>query len=183
MNRSNRPFPAGRFSLITIALVLGVAPAAAADGHTVALVVSSSHYCRHAPCTPVLDAGYLRLPSGPVVGSDNPRATIEVEPGDTVVWTYRDKEYCDPVTQPSTNDVYDCKGHEVRFENGTPQGTAPIGFLPARSGPVAITWTVPADAQPGTRIRYFCSLSDAQYPADLVTTHYPYGMTGIFQVV
>jgi hypothetical protein len=190
---------AGRLVLVTLVFGLSLAAMGSAWGYvpdgsgveshrTINLVVSNGHYCRQAPCIPFVDSGYARLPTGPVPGSDNPRALVAVSPGETVTWTYRDTGFCDPATQRPTQRYMDCKGHEIRFENGTPQGTAPIGFLAARSGPVTISWTVPAGARRGSFIRYFCGVrsnGDGEYPAgtDVVTAHYPYGMTGIFKVV
>jgi hypothetical protein len=85
-----------------------------------------------------------------------------------VTFTYRD-DYCDGASTPPL----DCPGHEVRLENGTPDGSAPLGSLPARSGTVSFEWYVPRDARPGTLIRFFCN----------VKNHHALGLTGIFEVV
>jgi hypothetical protein len=61
----------------------------------------------------------------------------------------------------------------VRLENGTAEGSAPLGTLPARSGPLSFEWYVPRNAQPGSLIRYFCSIKN----------HYALGLTGVFEVV
>ncbi len=163
-----------------LALCLGAPPAAAAGVHaatpgaaptgtvpTTLLEVSRFRYCHNAPCDP--DAqGYVRGPSGPVDGGDNPAARIRVLPGARVTWTYRD-DTCDAGTVAPLN----CPGHEVRLENGTPGGSAPLGLLPARSGPVSLEWYVPADARPGSLIRYFCGIND----------HWALGLTGVLEVV
>jgi hypothetical protein len=160
---------------------------ARADGRRVDIVVSNGHYCRQDPCRLFTDGGYSRTPDGPVAGTDNRRAMIEVSPGDTVVWTYRDTGFCDPFAHVP---FADCKGHEVRFEDGTPSGADRVGFMPARSGAVTITWQVPADSRPGSLLRYFCSLESEtvkgiSYPAgtSVLTAHYLYGTTGILKVV
>jgi hypothetical protein len=132
---------------------------------TTLLEVSRFRYCNNAPCDP--DAqGYVRGPSGPVY--DNPAGRIRIVPGRRVTWTYVD-DLCDAFSAPPL----DCPGHEVRLENGTAEGSAPLGTLPARSGPVSFEWYVPLDAQPGSLIRFFCSIKN----------HYALGLTGVFEVV
>ena len=168
-------------------LVGATAPPAAAEGRRVDIVVSNGHYCRQDPCRLFTDAGYNRTPGGPVAGTDNERMMVDVSPGDTVVWTYRDTGFCDPFAGVP---FADCKGHEVRFEDGTPDGADRLGFMPALAGPTTITWQVPADARRGDLLRYFCSMeSDTvkgiSYPAGtgVLTAHYLYGTTGILKVV
>ena len=173
---------AGRLLVVALAVCLGtvLAPASAASASapatrpattypppTTLLEVSRFRYCNNAPCDP--DAqGYVRGPSGPVPGADNPAGFIRVIPGRRITWTYAD-DACDAFAIPPL----DCPGHEVRLENGTPQGSEPLGFLPARSAPVSFEWYVPKDARPGTLIRYFCSIRN----------HYAGGLTGVLEVV
>jgi hypothetical protein len=134
---------------------------------TTLMEVSNFRFCRNAPCD-ADQQGYVRGPSGPLPGGDNPTARIRVLPGARVTWTYADGA-CDPLVTPPL----DCRGHEVAFEDGTPAGAPPVGSLPARSGPVAIEWYVPEDAAPGTLLRYFCR----------VPGHAALGLTGVFEVV
>ena len=173
---------AGRLLMAALAVCVAtlLAPAAAARASapatrpaitypppTTLLEISRFRYCNNAPCDP--DAqGYVRSPSGPIPGTDNPAGVIRIIPGRRVTWTYAD-DLCDSATAPPL----DCPGHEVRLENGTPEGSAPLGYLPARSGPVSFEWYVPKDAKPGTLIRYFCS----------VKNHYAFGLTGVLEVV
>ena len=138
-------------------------PASAGAGGETKLVVSNFRYCPQAPCE-AGDYAYLRGPTGPVSGTDNTAAVVEVAPGDTVTWSYHD-EICDLTA---------CPGHEVRFENGTMAGSVPVGFMAAGPhGESTISWTVPADAKPGTVVRYFCD----------VQTHWKEGLTGAFRIV
>lgn len=151
---------------LVLSLLLALAPAGRASaeqpGGTVDLVVSNFRYCRQHPCQ-AMDSAYLRGPTGPIPGTDNPATIVEVAPGGTVAWMYQD-DACDLIR---------CAGHEVRFENGTPEGTVPVGFMPAGPERATITWVVPADSQPGSVIRYFCN----------VETHWKEGLTGAFRVV
>ncbi|TMD89834.1 MAG: hypothetical protein E6I76_20120 [Chloroflexi bacterium] len=133
---------AGRLLVVALAVCLGtvLAPASAARASapatrpattypppTTLLEVSRFRYCNNAPCDP--DAqGYVRGPSGPVPGADNPAGFIRVIPGRRITWTYAD-DACDAFATPPL----DCPGHEVRLENGTPQGSEPLGFLPGRT--------------------------------------------------
>jgi hypothetical protein len=142
-------------------------PAVTDTPPTTLLEVSRFRFCNNAPCDPD-NQGYVRGPSGPVPGGDNPAGRIRVVPGRRVTWTYAD-DACDAFGTPPL----DCPGHEIRFENGSSEGTAPIGFLPARSGSPVVEWTVPLDAKPGSLIRYFCA----------VKSHYLLGLTGVFEVV
>jgi plastocyanin len=150
---------------VLAAVVLLVAPvggASAAEPKTVELTMSNFRYCAATTCTPA-DAGYMRQKSGPVAGTDNPHAIVDVPEGATVRWTYRD-------VGPGSCDSFDaCPGHNVKFENGA-EG-AGKGFAKSRSGTLAITTTI--DQKPGELIRYFCSVND----------HYQLGMTGILRVV
>jgi hypothetical protein len=172
--------PAGRLLMAALAVCLGtvLAPAARVTASpaatrpsiaypppTTLLEISRFRYCNNAPCDP--DAqGYVRGPSGPV--ADNPAGVIRTIPGRRITWTYAD-DACDSfATAP-----LDCPGHEVRLENGTPEGSAPLGHLSARSGAVSFEWYVPRGAKPGTLIRYFCSIKN----------HYALGLTGVLEVV
>jgi hypothetical protein len=136
----------------------------AATGDTVELTISNFRYCKTPPCSPG-DQGYVRLSGGPVAGADNPSAIVDVPAGSTVTWVYRD-------TGPGSCDFMgdQCRGHDIRFEDGTPQGLK-MGFAAARSGltTVAVKIWQPA----GTLVRYFCS----------VDNHYQTGQTGILRVV
>jgi plastocyanin len=138
------------------------APQAAPDG-TVDLTMSNFRYCATPSCSPA-DQGYVRLSNGPVTGSDNPNSIVDVPEGSTVQWVYRD------VGPGSCDFIAQCPGHNVRFENGTPDGEK-IGAARARNGPTAIGVTI--TQKPGELIRYFCS----------VNNHYQTGMTGILRVV
>jgi hypothetical protein len=53
------------------------------------LTISNFRYCEGQSCTP-LDFGYLRTSSGPVMGTDNPTAAVDVKRGTIVTWVYRD---------------------------------------------------------------------------------------------
>lgn len=168
----------GAALVLCLCSLLGPAPHAAASAApgrtaithpppTTLLEVSRFRYCHNAPCDP--DAqGYARGPSGPVAGADNPAGRIRILPGSRVTWTYVD-DLCDAFSAPPL----DCPGHEVRLENGTAEGSAPLGSLPSRSGAVTFEWYVPRDARPGSLIRYFCSIKN----------HYALGLTGVFEVV
>jgi plastocyanin len=103
---------------------------------------------------------YVRTPAGPVPGSDNPRAVVYMEPGAEFTWTYRDRA-CD---------LLRCTGHDIRLEDGTADGR-PIGMVTAEAGHDSLRWTIPADAEPESIIRYFCA------------RHSNVGMTGAFQVL
>jgi len=103
---------------------------------------------------------YLRTPAGPVPGSDNPRAVVYMQPGDRLAWTYHDAG-CDLVR---------CAGHDIRLENGTPEGQE-VGPVTAEAGHDRLDWTIPADTAAETIIRYFCA------------RHATVGMTGAFQVL
>jgi hypothetical protein len=136
----------------------------AATEHTVELTMSNYRYCKAPTCSPA-DQGYARLSSGPIVGTDNPAAIIDVPEGSTVRWVYRD-------TGPASCDFLgdQCPGHDIRFENGTPEGLK-MGYAAARSGPTTVVVKVSQPA--GTLVRYFCS----------VDNHYQTGQTGILRVV
>jgi plastocyanin len=152
---------------LAVLLVIGGAPigeAHAAAGSTVDVTMSNFRYCTTPTCSPA-DQGYVRSSSGPVAGSDNPNSIVDVPEGGTVQWIYRD-------VGPGSCDFFAdrCPGHNVRFEDGTPEGTK-IGAARSRSGPTTIVTTV--TQKPGTLIRYFCS----------VNGHDRIGMTGILRVV
>jgi plastocyanin len=149
------------------ALLVIVAPPvgdARAAGSTVDVTMSNFRYCTTPACSPT-DVGYVRLSSGPVAGADNPNSVVDVPEGATVQWVYRD-------AGPGSCDFFGarCPGHNVRFEDGTPEGTK-VGAARSNSGPTTITATITQKA--GTLIRYFCS----------VNGHYQTGMTGILRVV
>ncbi|MDQ1567605.1 MAG: hypothetical protein QOF96_2485 [Actinomycetota bacterium] len=103
---------------------------------------------------------YVRTPAGPVPGSDNPRAVVYMQPGAQLTWTYRD----------TACDLLGCTGHDIRIEDGTGGGRR-IGLVTADTGRDTADWTIPADAEPESIIRYFCA------------RHGSVGMTGAFQVL
>lgn len=142
---------------------LAVSRPAGAAPDSAELTISNFRYCAAQTCSPA-DQGYVRLTSGPVAGTDNPRGITDVPEGTTVRWIYRD-------SGPGSCDFFQqCPGHNVRFEDGTAEGIA-VGGARARSGAAEITATITQPA--GTLIRYFCSIND----------HYQLGMTGILRVV
>jgi plastocyanin len=146
-----------------IVLALPAVGRAGAEPATVELTMSNFHYCAGQTCSPA-DQGYVRQKSGPVAGTDNPAAIVDVPEGATVHWTYHD-------VGPGSCDFFQqCPGHNVRIEDGSADG-ARVGFVKARSGAGVITATINQPA--GTLIRYFCSVND----------HYQLGMTGILRVV
>ncbi len=151
--------------IASLLVVFGpVGESTAATGDTVELTISNSRYCDTPICSPD-DQGYVRTSSGPVAGADNPSAIIDVPEGSTVTWVYRD-------TGPGSCDFMGegCPGHDVRFEDGSPQGLD-MGSAAARSGPTTVTVRISQPA--GTLIRYFCS----------VDNHYQTGQTGVLRVV
>jgi hypothetical protein len=148
----------------SVLVVMGpVGEPSAATKDTVEVTISNFRYCDTPACSPD-DQGYVRLSSGPVAGSDHPPAIIDVPEGSTVTWVYRD-------IGPGSCDFFGdrCPGHDVRFEDGSPQGRL-MGFAPARRGPTTVTVKISQPA--GTLIRYFCS----------VDSHYQTGQTGILRV-
>jgi plastocyanin len=145
--------------LVLAAVCTALLPGAAqAKAPKLQLTISNFRFCQSSTCTP-LDVGYLRTDTGPVSGTDNPMATINVKRGTTVVWTYRDAT-CDALGG--------CPGHNIWFENG---GVGvKKGMVPSNKGPKTITVKISQKA--GTTIRYFCT----------VNGHYMLGMTGILHV-
>lgn len=105
-------------------------------------------------------AAYMRTPAGPVPGRDNPRAVVYMQPGAQFTWTYRDRS-CE---------LLRCPGHDIRLEDATGNGRR-IGLVTADTDHERLTWTIPADAEPESIIRYFCA------------RHAGLGMTGAFQVL
>jgi hypothetical protein len=141
-----------------------ITPAAPATGSasTVELEMSDLRFCRHAPCQPT-EYGYLRGPAGPIPGTDNAAAIVDVPAGATVRWTYKD-------TGPLGCDSFEiCPGHEIMVEDGTDMGRR-IGFAEARQG--ATTVSMHVTEAPGTLIRYFCHING----------HDALGQTGILRV-
>lgn len=120
--------------------------------------VENFRFCGHA-CR-ADSAAYVRAPAGPVLGSDNPRAVVYMQPGAEFAWTYRDRG-CD---------LLRCPGHDIRLEDGTGDGRR-IGLVTAGKDHGRLGWTIPADAEPESLIRYFCA------------RHAGVGMTGAFQVL
>jgi plastocyanin len=103
---------------------------------------------------------YVRTPAGPVPGTDNPRAVVYMPPGAQVTWTYRD----------TGCDLLRCTGHDIRLEDGTGDGRQ-VGLVTGETDHDSLSWTIPADAEPESIIRYFCR------------RHGNFGMTGAFQVL
>jgi plastocyanin len=149
-----------------LAAIITLTPAGAAEpGRRVDISVSNFRFCRAAPCQPQ-DQAYVRGASGNVDGTDNKAAFIEIHPGDTVVWTYKD-DTCDQLTV----DPRRCPGHELVFETGQ-ESQGKLGLLPSRQGHPSISWRVPDNAAPGHVLRYYCDLDD----------HWAFGLTGALLV-
>jgi len=161
-----------RLGLCLLALAIPIAGSLPSHAATVNLTISNFRYCPGDSCLP-FEFVYVRNPTGNgLIHKNALAATIifrtEVHPGDTIVWTYNDA-ICDAIAG--------CPGHAVCFENLTPEGDCgapaiPSRFAAARSGPVTITYTVPASTPRGTLLRYFCNVND----------HYVFGMTGALLV-
>jgi plastocyanin len=152
--------------LAAVVVLAGPAAVDAAQGgasETIGLTMSNFRYCAATTCTPA-DQGYVRTEQGPVPGADNPHGIVDVPEGATVRWVYRD------VGPGSCDSFEQCPGHNVRFEDGTAEGTS-MGAARSRSGETTITATIGQNS--GGLIRYFCSIND----------HYQLGMTGILRVV
>lgn len=150
-----------------LALALGVAALltpAPAQAAGVEITVNNFRFCLAEQCG-ATDSAFVPGPGGPPLAPVyNPLGVIvDVEPGQTVTWVYRDS-FCDQFNTPPLV----CPGHEVRFED---EGL--VGFMPARSGPTSVSWTAPADAAPGSALNYFCTVSN----------HYVFGMTGALRIV
>lgn len=160
------------------------------SGAKVDLVISNYQFCRQAPCLWPTEAAYVRGMSGPLNGTDNLNKFVAVSPGETITWTYEDTaapggpESCDFYGTPPYPDdeTLWCLGHAVTLEDGTAEGWM-LGFLAARSGPGTITWVVPADAKPGSVIRYFCNVRDLSATVPGGVPHWRDGMTGGLKVV
>ncbi len=146
-----------------LVLALPAVGRAGAEAGTVELTMSNFRFCAGPTCSPT-DQGYVRTKNGPVAGTDNPTAVVDVPEGATVRWTYRD-------VGPGSCDFFSqCPGHNVHIEDGSADG-AKRGFVKARSGAGVVTF--PINQPAGTLIRYFCS----------VNQHYQLGMTGLLRVV
>jgi plastocyanin len=131
------------------------------------ITMSNFRYCRAEQCLPI-EINYVRNPTGNGLIHKNALAATfifrtEVNPGDTVVWTYKDS-FCDMLDG--------CTGHAVCFENGTAEGDCGNRFAASQSGATSFSFTVPATAKTGTLLRYFCN----------VNAHYLFGMTGALLV-
>jgi hypothetical protein len=157
-----------RVALCVLALTVPLGAALPGRAATVNISVSNFRFCTGTgQCLP-FDFVYVRNPTGNGLVNQNAlAATIvfrtPVRPGDTVVWTYRDG-FCDGISG--------CPGHAVCFENLTQQGDCGTRTLKARSGPVTVSFSVPANAKRRTLMRYFCNVND----------HYVFGMTGALLV-
>jgi len=128
------------------------------QAETTVVSVENFRFCRRG-CRPD-SVAYVRTPAGPVPGSDNPRAVVYMPQGAEFTWTYRD----------TGCDLLRCAGHDIRIEDGTGDGRQ-IGLVTAETGHDSLSWTIPADAEPESIIRYFCA------------RHGNVGMTGAFQVL
>jgi hypothetical protein len=154
----------GFTALLVLLLISSLVPASAA---TVDITISNFRYCQRNQCLPT-DFVYVRNPTGNGLLHQNALAVTllfrtPVKPGDTVVWTYKDS-LCDAIDG--------CTGHAVCFENGTAEGDCGDRILPAQSGAVQVSYTVPTNAKRGKLVRYFCN----------VNAHYVFGMTGALLV-
>ncbi|MCA1842896.1 MAG: hypothetical protein LC792_06830 [Actinobacteria bacterium] len=128
------------------------------QAETTVVSVENFRFCTHR-CGPD-SVAYARTPAGPVPGTDNPRAVVYMQPGAQFTWTYRD----------TGCDLLRCTGHDIRIEDGTAAGRQ-IGQVTAETGRGSLSWTIPADAEPESMIRYFCA------------RHAVFGMTGAFEVL
>lgn len=156
-----------RIALCALALAIPLGGALPSRAATLNVTISNFRYCQGDQCLPI-DFVYIRNPTGNgLIHKNALLATIvfrdQVKPGDTVVWTYKDG-ICDAIEG--------CTGHAVCFENGTSEGDCGDRITPARSGPVTVSYTVPANTPRGTLLRYFCN----------VNGHYMFGMTGALWV-
>jgi len=167
----------------------GPRTATSSSGAKVDVVISNYQFCRQAPCLWPTEAAYVRGASGPLPGSDKLNKFVTVSPGDTITWTYKDTAEggpasCDFYGTPPypDNETLACVGHAVTLEDGTEDGRM-LGFLAARSGPGTLTWVVPADAKPGSVIRYFCNVRDLYATVPGGVPHWRDGMTGGLKLV
>ena len=128
------------------------------QGETTVVSVENLRFCP--PGCRADSVAYVRTPTGPVPGSDNPRAVVYMQQGARLTWTYRD----------TACEVLGCSGHDIRIEDGTGDGRE-IGVVAAGADHERLSWTIPADAEPESIIRYFCG------------RHARLGMTGAFQVL
>lgn len=156
-----------RVFLCVLALAVPLGGVMPSNAATVNVTISNFRFCQGDQCLPI-DFVYVRNPTGNGLIHQNALAATlvfrdQVKPGDTVVWTYKD-DLCDMLDG--------CTGHAVCFENGTAEGDCGDRFTPARSGPVSVSYTVPATTKRGTLIRYFCNINE----------HYVFGMTGALWV-
>lgn len=146
--------------LANVSLAGVLAVAVPAQAQTVEVTISNFRYCVADACTP-LDQAYLRADSGPVVEAVNPLAPIAVTAGQTVRFTYADTA-CDAIDG--------CPGHDVRWENGTPDGSEQLGYAERMSSD-SFELTIPEDAA-GRTLLFFCDVSN----------HWRFGMTAAFAV-
>ncbi|MDQ1491462.1 MAG: hypothetical protein QOJ23_3976 [Actinomycetota bacterium] len=128
------------------------------QGETTVVSVENLRFCP--PGCRADSVAYVRTPTGPVPGSDNPRAVVYMQQGARLTWTYRDTACV----------LLGCTGHDIRIEDGTGDGRE-IGVVTAGADHERLSWTIPADAEPESIIRYFCG------------RHASLGMTGAFQVL
>jgi plastocyanin len=152
-----------RLLLLVTVLTQGAiagAPPARADGPTI--LISNFRFCgnRPFPCDPA-DMVYVPDPNtgAPAVPVYIPFGVVNVKPGDIVTFLYNDS-ICDAISG--------CPGHQVQFVDGPLVNGSPI-----KTDGGTITFTVPADWQPGADKPYFCPVGGA---------HYKLGMTGMLHV-
>ncbi|MHB8513240.1 MAG: cupredoxin domain-containing protein [Actinomycetota bacterium] len=166
---------------VAIVSTLSFGAPAHATGATVRIQMSNFRYCPDIdtrpgglPCDP-LDVAYIpyestglvpgESPGAPIQPQYNPVVTINVHPGDTVVWTYRDSTGCDSFSLPQAL----CRGHQVKFVYGKY-----VGMVNRQQEGSSISFTIPTNFQPGTYLPYYC-------PVNMF--HYGLGMIGVLKVV
>lgn len=170
-----------RIVLVVVALtVAGALPVGAAKKPPppVRITINNFRFCPDPVASPAslgcrpTDSAYVPDPQTgrPAFTGDqryNPHGKIvNVRPGQTVIWTYRDN-ICDAFNFGQAT----CPGHEVHFENGKfSRG------VPARHGSPTMKYKVPKTARRGSYINYYCGVGTS-------VRHYQFGMTGALKVV
>jgi plastocyanin len=145
-------------------------PAPGGAARTVKIAINNFRFCPTAPCDAqdtAWVAGQSVRPQPEAAPQYNSDAVIDVKPGDTVQWTYRDSGP-PPSCDSFDTDAVRCPGHEVRFVDATNA----VGFVP-RESTRSFTWKVPANAPKGRIYPYYCAVANV---------HYRFGMTGALRV-
>lgn len=156
-------------TLVAVASLGGLVPAEAALP-PVEITMHNFRFCQKKTCE-WTEQAYEADPrdGSPIGGQFNPAGKFpKVKPGQKVVFVYRDfgtPFACDNFKTAPAN----CEGHAPHVAKGKR-----IGFVPSRKGVQKLTWTVPANAKPGSRIPIYC---------DLQAHAAPIGMTGALDVV